>query len=108
MKIFLIVFLPIFISIKAQAWDGSVSGKISIVDVTGGQNYGFRVSLKNSPKLCGNSYSWAYINQSDSNYQTYVSVLLAAKAMQSTVTIYTTRKGGEANGYCKMGYISMR
>lgn len=61
------------------AWDGTVSGKISSINVTGGENYGFRVSLANSPKLCGNNHTWAYLNESDSNYKTYISVLLAAK-----------------------------
>jgi hypothetical protein len=55
--------------------------------------------------LCGNEHNWAYINESDSNYNTFVSVLTAAKAAKQSVKIMTQRKDGAADGYCHIGYI---
>ncbi len=96
------------ISFSGYAWDGVKTGKVGSVDVTGGTNYGFRVVLEGAPKLCGNGHGWAYINEPDSNYQTYVSVLLAAKMAGSTVTIYANQERNSGNGYCHIGYISVR
>jgi len=107
MKNIIACILILFSNQTLAAWDGHVSGKIARVDVTSGNNYGFRVILSGSPKLCGNEHAWAYINESDSNYAVYVSVLLAAKAASQTVTLYVTRKGGAANGYCHIGYIAV-
>ena len=87
------------------AWDGTVSGKISSINVTGGQNYGFRISLANSPKLCGNNNTWAYLNESDSNYKTYISVLLAAKMADKNVVVYTNQEKTSGQSYCHIGYI---
>lgn len=91
-----------------MAWDGSVEGKIQNIDVAPGENYGFRLSLQNSPKLCGNDHTWAYLNKSDSNYETFVSVLLAAKMAERSVRIYTTKETASGNGYCRIGYIVLR
>lgn len=102
----LLIFFFITFPCLANAWDGAVNGKVIAVDVTGGSNYGFRIHLKGAPRLCGNDHTWAFINENDSNYNTYVSALLAAKAAQFNVTVYTNRVGGE-NGYCKIGYISV-
>jgi hypothetical protein len=106
-RLMLSLFLLV-ISFSASAWDGTVSGKVFTIDVTGGTNYGFRVTLSGGPKLCGNDHAWAYLNDNDSNYNTYVSVLLAAKLADRTVTIYTNRKGGTTNGYCHIGYIVLK
>lgn len=105
-KYFLGIICILF-SVKAFSWDGHVSGKIYNIDVTGGENYGFRLSLDGGTKsLCGNNHKWAYLNESASNYQTYVAVLLAAKMADKTVILYTNQKGG--NGYCEIGYVSVR
>jgi len=102
--LFIVAFL---ISVHSNAWDGSVSGKIHTVDVTGGNNHGFRISLDGGTvKFCGNDYNWAYLNETDSNYQAYVAVLLAAKMAEKIVTIYTNKAGD--NEYCHIGYIGMR
>lgn len=102
--LFVLLSCPFIVSAN---WHGSVTGKIKTVDVADGNNYGFRVTLNGSPKLCGNEHTWAYINEADSNYQTFVAVLLAAKAAQFDVRLFTTRKNNTANGYCRIGYISV-
>ena len=106
-NLFVVIFLA-FLSITAAAWDGAIEGQIQSIDVAPGENFGFRISLKNSPKLCGNGHAWAYVNESDSNYKTFVSVLLAAKMAEKTVTIYTGRETATGNGYCHIGYVSMQ
>ncbi|MCS4306768.1 hypothetical protein M2404_001093 [Rheinheimera pacifica] len=98
-----IVFFDIF-SCSAIAWDGEVYEKIQSIDVTGGGNYGFRVTLEGAPPICGNANTWGFLNDTDSNYQTYVSVLLAAKAAKMNVTIFTVR---DVNGYCHVGHVSI-
>lgn len=108
MKIFRPIALLFFIFLGKDAfaaWDGTVTGTISQIHVTGANNYGFRVYLEGKPKMCGNEHNWAYINESQSNYNVYVSVLTAAKASNQTVKIYTNRKGATADGYCQIGYI---
>ena len=42
---------------NVMAWDGMTTGHIRTIDVTGGDNYGFRVSLEGMPFLCGNSHT---------------------------------------------------
>jgi len=90
------------------SWDGILAGKINAIDVAPGENYGFRVSLTNRPKLCGNNHTWAYLNESDSNYQTFVSVLLAAKMADKQVVLYTNIENTSGQSYCHIGYISLR
>jgi hypothetical protein len=85
----------------ASSWDGAIYGTISRIDVAPGENYGIRIYLKDFPKLCGNDSNWAYLNESDSNYKTFVSVLLAAHMSQKNVTLYSNQK----NGYCQIGYV---
>lgn len=103
--ILILVFL--FTSFTSlAAWDGVVSGKVLRIDVADGANYAFRVYLEGTPAMCSNEHKWAYINEADSNYSVFVSVLLAAKAQQSNVKLYTRRKDGNATGYCQIGYIA--
>lgn len=106
MKKLLFIGLCMFSQQVFAAWDGVRSGKVANIDVTGGNNYGFRVWLGGVTSMCGNDHGWAYINELDSNYQVYVSVLLAAKMAERTVVIYTTQTG--SNGYCHIGYMGMR
>ncbi|MDR6985121.1 hypothetical protein J2X32_003778 [Rheinheimera pacifica] len=98
----LLFFIVLLLSVPAFAWDGQIYGKIQDIEVTGGGNYGFRVTLEGSPSMCGNANAWAFLNDTDSNYQTYVSVLLAAKAAKMSVTIFSVRR---VDGYCHIGHI---
>lgn len=88
----------------AQAWDGVITGQVTAVEITGGANYGFRVIVNGGTLMCGPSSSWSFLNESDSNYKTYVAAILMAKAMSAPVTIYTTREGD----YCHIGYVSIQ
>ena len=108
-RILLASFLLLFaMGAYSGIWDGNATGKILQFDVTSGNNYGFRISLKGRPKLCGNQHNWAYINERDSNYKVYVSALMAAYTAGKKVTVYTKRKDRLENGYCHIGHISVR
>ena len=85
------------------AWDGSVTGKIVQVDVTDAGSLGFRVYVGSVGAHCAGGPGWAYLNEGDSNYKTYVAVLMMAKAQNSSVTIYSNNAGG----YCHIGYIQI-
>jgi|SRR5688572_16108205 hypothetical protein len=87
----------------AVAWDGVSQGTVYALEVTGGANYGFRVFVSGVTNMCGNGSNWAYLNEADSNYKTYVAVIMMAKAQGSPVTIYTN----VVNGYCHIGYVSV-
>lgn len=99
------LFVLLFVSMSPSAWDGAISGKIDDIHITGGGNYDLRVLLEGRPKLCGNTMDWAYINESDANYQSYLSVILSAKMSDRIVTLHTTREQTSGNGYCKIGYL---
>lgn len=95
--------LMLIASEPALAWDGVVAGTIHALDVTQGENYGFRVYLNGVGSNCTGGANWSYINESDSNYKTFVAVLMMAKAQEAQVTIYTNLQ----NGYCRIGYITL-
>jgi hypothetical protein len=91
---------------SALAWDGVNTGVPGLIEITHGQNYGFRVHLTNVTAMCGSgSFNWVYLNASDSNYTTYVAAILAAKAQGTEVLLYGVLEPG---GYCKLGHMAMR
>ena len=77
------------------------TGTVHVLSVTEGNNYGFRVYLNGVSNACTGGPEWAYLNKNDRNYKTYVAALMSAKALGSTVTIYSTLVGG----YCHIGYL---
>jgi hypothetical protein len=89
------------------SFDAATTGNIYRIEVTDGNNYGLRVALKNLPKLCGNDHNWAYLNDTDSNYKTYVSILLAAKMADKPVTIFASKETVSGNAYCHIGSIRL-
>lgn len=89
----------------ALAWDGVNVGVPGVIEITHGQNYGFRVYLTNQTAMCGSgSYSWVYLNSTDSNYQTYVAAILTAKAQGTQVSLFGVLEPG---GFCKLGHMAM-
>jgi len=93
-----------WIAVKpAVAWDGTVTGTITSIQIANATNQAFRVFLSGISTVCVNGASWGYLNEADSNYKTYVAGLLLAKAQGSTVTLYSMLE----NGYCHIGYVSI-
>lgn len=105
-KIFLALTATVFLGFGSGAgtWDGIITGNIGRVDVAAGDNYGFRVSLDPAVSMCGNANTWAYINESDSNYKVYVSTLLSASLADKQVTIHSTIGQGD---YCQIGFLTV-
>jgi len=97
----ILMLLLLMPSLALSSWYGTESGRIGKIEVTDAENLGFRVSFRSGKVLC-DTYTWAYLNKSDSNYETYVSVLLAARMSDSEVTIFTVKGVG---GYCKIGHL---
>jgi hypothetical protein len=92
------------------AWDGTAVGVVKQIDVTAEENMGFRVYLKNASNgelktHCG-SHNFAFLNKSSSNYETYVSILLAAKMSKTSVIIYSNAEPS-SSGYCHIGYVGL-
>lgn len=104
----LIILAAILISSAAYSWDGAKTGKIQSIEVTNGGNLGFRVHLVGAPAMCGGEVAWAYLNENESNYNTYVSALLAAYMADKTVVIYSTKTPFNGNDFCRIGHIQIR
>lgn len=98
------------ISADAFSWDGAVAGKISSLQVTSDQNMGFRVSMNdqsgNELKLCGDNHNFAYLKRDDSNFEVYVSLLMAANFSKSDVTVYSNYDETSTN-YCRIGHVTV-
>ena len=108
MKLFSLAGLLVFSFLSLQtfaSWDGIATGTVKQIDVTTEENLGFRVYLKDTNGgnviHCG-THDMAYLNKSSSNYETYVSLLLAAKMSQTSVVVYSTT---DVSGYCLIGYV---
>ncbi|KJY93876.1 hypothetical protein TW84_02200 [Vibrio neptunius] len=93
-----------FIS-NAFAWDGTVNGRVTKVEIAPASELKYRIFLDGGVKICDTSSdkaSFAYINPTDPTYQAVVSLSMLARTSNNKATIYTTR---DANGYCKIGDI---
>lgn len=96
------MFAVLVLTLPAKAWDGAVAGRILATHVTAGTNFGFRIELEGTPVMCTGGSAWAYLNDNDSNYKTFVSVLLLAKIQNVPVLVYSNFEYGQ----CHIGYIS--
>jgi len=88
-------------TVLSFSWDGVVTGTIGKMSIADGNNYDLRLNINGATDIC-NGNDWAYLNHSDDNYKTYLSVLLTAKATKQTVSVFTT---GNSAGYCHIGYL---
>ncbi len=102
MKKFIFCF-SLFFSTISQAWDGVATGYVSLIQITAAENYGFRVSYEDGSIFC-NGFAWAYLNKSNSNYETYISAILAAKLSRTQITVHVTK---DSNGYCNIGHLNL-
>jgi hypothetical protein len=102
-KMMIAVIALSFVASSVFAWDGSGTGKVDTISVSNDVSYTFRVSLLPQSPLCGTTNTFAYLNDGETGYKTFVGTLMLAKALGSSVTLYTTR---DASGYCHLGYVS--
>lgn len=96
--------LSLVTTMTASAWDGAVGGRVVSFEVTHGTNYAFRIYLEGGAAMCSGGATWAFVNESDSNYKVYVATLMLAKAQGSQVTVYSDREGA----YCRIGHLHVR
>jgi len=91
-------------SAAANAWDADYTGKILSLDVYDGtpRVMVFLDGVQPTMPACKSNYAYALTSQP--TYQTIASVLLAAKMADKSVRVYGTK---DADGYCKIGYISL-
>ena len=73
---------------SAQAVE-SKSGVIQRIEVFDENNYAFRIRFEGNPKMCSIGEDWAYIESTNSNYNTKVDALMTAFATGATVYIFT-------------------
>lgn len=118
-KIFLLVTLMLLSSIIFAVdvdpnWDGFIECKIMKLDVTEGNQYGIRVltdqtDLLNDTNTTHDPISWAFLNENDSNYKTYVALLSLAFTMDYKVKIYVKEVpyGSETSYAAHIGYLSV-
>jgi hypothetical protein len=100
----LLLLLSVLISQPARAATG-VAGQVGDIETVGSGggapgNYDFRVFLTSGGVIC-NGQNWAYINTSDANYSALLASILSAKALGSTVTLYTNPVGA----FCQLAYV---
>lgn len=100
----IILALTALTSLNSLAWDGVAKDRIGSIQVTEANNAAFRIGFESGKTFCG-THTWSYLNKTDSNYETYVSVLLAAKMSGKEVTVYTAKKGDY--GFCNIGHIEL-
>ena len=101
LKLAIAIIATLFAS-AVMAWDGAPVGVPGNVDVTFGTSYGYRVFFSPQVTMCTGGSTWAYLNNSDSNYATYVSVIQQSKVLGTTVQVYSLNVGV----YCHIGYIT--
>lgn len=90
----------------AFAWDGAKTGRVVRIEATAGNNFAIRVYLDGVDEICGpGSVNWAYINDTASNYQAYVSYIVAARSSGAQLTIYSTAVQTFFGRLCEIGYI---
>jgi hypothetical protein len=90
-------------SLQAQGWAGQKTGKITGIDLTEGENFGFRLYMDGT-SMCGTTEVWAFMNKSWDNYQATAALLTSAYLTQKNVTVLTYRDGN----YCRIGYVQFR
>jgi hypothetical protein len=79
------------VSSQVLAWDGVPSGNVLQFEITNSGNFGFRVWFVGAPAMCNGAVAagagWAYVNEADGNYKTYVANLMMGKASGSRVQL---------------------
>lgn len=92
----------------SMAFDGDHSGIPAQIDAYDNGLVGFRVYLPISTGMCtGSSDNWAYLiggASPDPNYNTFVAVILTAKAQGLTLRLLTVADGA---GHCHIQYITI-
>ena len=83
-------------------------GKIKSIFVSGGANYGFRITIYSASgedQLSDCFYHFAYVNSADDNYQTKLSALLVAYAQQSALNVTISKESDNSCHIVEFGTV---
>lgn len=79
-------------------------GQIEQLQFVSGQ-MSLRVTLAGAPRMCGNEWTYGFLNEKDMNYQAIVSALLSARASRTPVEIYSRQ---DASRYCRIEMVTLK
>jgi len=82
-----------------------VEGKVAELQGVPDREASFRVILTNAPPLCGTSFTYAYINEKDDNYNSMVELLLLAKSTKAPVMLVSQK---DNQGHCKLRSVTVK
>jgi len=91
----------------ARAGPVSASGIMRSYYLSGGNNFGFRISLLQNgmDQLTGCNGNFAYVNITDDNYQSKVAGLMLAYSTKANVVL--TGIVTDSQGFCRIGDYSV-
>jgi hypothetical protein len=109
-----VAVIAVFFTLKprrAQAWDGAVSGRVTLVGVGGGG--AAYIKLEGNPNLCTNStdktvglvYNPPQTTIDRQSSEAIISMLVSAKLSGKTVRVYSTNNSG--NWGCVVGFVEV-
>ncbi|MFN7882153.1 MAG: hypothetical protein ACK5PF_03945 [bacterium] len=81
-----------------------VEGQISELRLVSGP-LSLRVVISGLPKMCGNEYDYAYLDESDQNYAAIVQALLSAQARKARVAVFSRQ---DSSRYCKIEMVTLK
>jgi hypothetical protein len=87
----------------ALAWDGTVTGTVAEIHV-GTDSLGLRLTLTGVTSMCVGGPNWGYLNEADSHYKTFSALIMMARAMNTSITIFSHAESG---GKCRIGYLAL-
>lgn len=90
--------------VNAQTF--SASGNVTATTASYGNNFAFRIFIRQNgvDQLSTCTYSFAYINTDDTNYQAKVASLLTAASLGRSVQISYTK---DTSGWCSFGDVTV-
>lgn len=98
-KVFLRLLVS-FLSLTGMALPAfaleSIDGQIADIYISGGANFGYRVSLVGRNPICSAGSIFAYVNDTDSNYKVFVSNLMLAYYTKKQISLIMEPAGN----YC--------
>ncbi len=93
-------------TVPAFATSGENSGGVENTFISSTSSFtqspgDFLITLAGLNNLCAKS-GFAYVNQTDANYNTIVNTIMEARTLRRTLFVYWTT---DANGYCHITHV---
>jgi hypothetical protein len=95
----------LYVPALSLAWDGDITGVITMLDVNNVNNTSQTIYVSLSDvAMCGTSATVGYLNSTDSNYSAFAAALLSVKTTGGQVRVLTTHDAGG----CHIGDIQLK